>query len=118
MPHKRNPVDAVLLVANGLRARGLARDGARRGARLDARPAGEWHAEWQAWRELLRLAAESAARARPRGRPTVVVHAAGARTVDAAMPPRARRPSTQRRARFDAPRDGGDRMTIPDCGAR
>lgn len=61
MPHKRNPVDAVILTANGLRASGLVATVHAAALSADARPAGEWHAEWQAWRGLLRLAAESAA---------------------------------------------------------
>ncbi|MCI0157883.1 adenylosuccinate lyase [Leifsonia shinshuensis] len=60
MPHKRNPVDAVILSANGLRAPGLLATVHAATLSSDARPAGEWHAEWQAWRGLLRLALESA----------------------------------------------------------
>jgi len=60
MPHKRNPVDAVLLTANGLRAPGLLATVHAASVSQDARPAGEWHAEWQALRGLLRLALESA----------------------------------------------------------
>jgi 3-carboxy-cis,cis-muconate cycloisomerase len=60
MPHKRNPVDAVLLTANGLRAAGLVATLHAAAVSQDARPAGEWHAEWQPLRSLLRLAAESA----------------------------------------------------------
>jgi 3-carboxy-cis,cis-muconate cycloisomerase len=60
MPHKHNPVDAVLLVANGLRAGGALAVLQSAALSYDARPAGEWQAEWQAWRETLRLAAESA----------------------------------------------------------
>ncbi|WP_285115593.1 lyase family protein [Leifsonia sp. fls2-241-R2A-40a] len=60
MPHKSNPVDAVLLVANGLRASGPAAVLQATALSYDARPAGEWHAEWQPWRESLRLAVESA----------------------------------------------------------
>ena len=60
MPHKRNPVDAVLLTANGLRAAGLVATLHAAAVSQDARPTGEWHAEWQAFRSLLRLAAESA----------------------------------------------------------
>lgn len=59
MPHKRNPVDAVILTANGLRAPGLLSTVHAAALSADARPAGEWHAEWQAWRGLLRLAVES-----------------------------------------------------------
>lgn len=60
MPHKHNPVDAVLLVANGLRVGGALAVLQSAALSYDARPAGEWHAEWQAWRESLRLAGESA----------------------------------------------------------
>ena len=60
MPHKHNPVDAVLLSANGLRAAGLLATVHTAGVSQDARPAGEWHAEWSAFRGLLRLAVESA----------------------------------------------------------
>ncbi|CAM5479140.1 lyase family protein [Leifsonia shinshuensis] len=60
MPHKKNPVDAVLLTANGLRAPGLLATVHTAALSSDARPAGEWHAEWQAWRGLLRIAVESA----------------------------------------------------------
>jgi 3-carboxy-cis,cis-muconate cycloisomerase len=60
MPHKRNPVDAVLLTANGLRAPGLLATVHAASVSQDARPAGEWHAEWQALRGLVRLALESA----------------------------------------------------------
>lgn len=60
MPHKRNPVDAVLLSANGLKAAGLLATVHTAAVSQDARPAGEWHAEWSAFRGLLRLAVESA----------------------------------------------------------
>jgi 3-carboxy-cis,cis-muconate cycloisomerase len=60
MPHKRNPVDAVLLHANGLRAAGLVATVHTAALSQDARPAGEWHAEWSAFRGLVRLALESA----------------------------------------------------------
>lgn len=60
MSHKNNPVDAVLLTANGLRAPGLLATVHFAALSYDARPAGEWHAEWQAMRALLRLSVESA----------------------------------------------------------
>lgn len=60
MPHKRNPVDAVLLHANGLRVAGLVATVHSASLSQDARPAGEWHAEWAAFRDLVRLALESA----------------------------------------------------------
>ncbi|HWU45722.1 MAG TPA: lyase family protein [Humibacter sp.] len=74
MPHKKNPVDAVILIANGLRAGGLIATLQTASLSFDARPAGEWHAEWQAWRGLLRLAVESAA-VLARATADLVVHA-------------------------------------------
>lgn len=61
MPHKRNPVDAVILTANGIRVGGMVATVHTAALAYDARPAGEWHAEWQDWRGSLRLAEESAA---------------------------------------------------------
>lgn len=61
MPQKHNPVAAILLVAAGRRAPGLAATLLTAQLALDDRPPGEWHAEWQPLRELLRLALESAA---------------------------------------------------------
>jgi 3-carboxy-cis,cis-muconate cycloisomerase len=79
MPHKKNPVDAVLLTANGLRAPGLLATVHTVALSYDARPAGEWHAEWQAWRGLLRLASENAA---------VLAHAVPDATIVASAVPR------------------------------
>lgn len=52
MPHKRNPVTAVLIVSAARRAPGLV--STLHGSMLaeDQRPSGAWHAEWQALREL------------------------------------------------------------------
>ncbi len=61
MPQKRNPVPAVLLVANARRAPGLASTLLSAQLAVDDRPPGDWHAEWQPLRELLRLVVESAA---------------------------------------------------------
>lgn len=61
MPHKRNPVDAIILTANGLRIGGMVATVHAAALSYDARPAGEWHAAWQDWRGSLRLAEESAA---------------------------------------------------------
>lgn len=61
MPHKRNPVEAVLLTANAVRAPGHLSTVHAAALSADQRPAGEWHAEWQALRGLLRLLLESAA---------------------------------------------------------
>ena len=81
MPHKRNPVDAVLLVANGLRAPGLLATVHTAAVSQDARPSGEWHAEWQAVRGLLRLAIESADAAAALSPDIAVDHDAVRRTV-------------------------------------
>lgn len=56
MPHKRNPVDALLLVAAGIQAPGLLATLHHSAISADARPSGEWHAEWSPLRGLLRLA--------------------------------------------------------------
>jgi 3-carboxy-cis,cis-muconate cycloisomerase len=55
MPHKRNPVTAVLVAAAARRVPGLV--ATLYGSMLaeDQRPSGAWHAEWQALRELERL---------------------------------------------------------------
>ncbi|WP_329145417.1 lyase family protein [Streptomyces niveus] len=55
MPHKRNPVLAILIGAAARQAPALA--SVLLGALVaeDERPAGPWHAEWQPLRELLRL---------------------------------------------------------------
>ncbi|MGO4689841.1 lyase family protein [Glaciibacter sp. 2TAF33] len=56
MPHKRNPVTAVLVVAAARQAPGLI--ATLYGSLLaeDQRPSGAWHAEWQPLRDLERLA--------------------------------------------------------------
>jgi 3-carboxy-cis,cis-muconate cycloisomerase len=56
MPHKRNPVTAVLVTAAARRAPGLL--ATLHGSMLaeDQRPSGAWHSEWQPLRELERLA--------------------------------------------------------------
>ncbi len=64
MPHKRNPVDPVLVKSAAIRAPHL-------GATLhscaalavDERPDGAWHAEWPTLQELLRLTLAASARA-------------------------------------------------------
>jgi len=55
MPHKRNPVSAVLITAAALQTPGLA--STLYGSMLaeDQRPSGAWHAEWQSLRVLERL---------------------------------------------------------------
>ncbi len=92
MPHKRNPVDAVLLTRNGLRAPGLIATVHAASVSQDARPAGEWHAEWQALRGLVRLALESADAAAGLAegltieRDAVARNAAMARAVETTLP--------------------------------
>jgi 3-carboxy-cis,cis-muconate cycloisomerase len=56
MPHKRNPVTAVLVAAAARQAPGLV--ATLYGSLLaeDQRPSGAWHAEWQPLRDLQRLA--------------------------------------------------------------
>lgn len=55
MPHKRNPVTAVLVTAGARRAPGLVATLYSSLLAEDQRPSGAWHAEWQALRELERL---------------------------------------------------------------
>ncbi len=63
MPHKRNPVTSVLLVAAARRAPGLASTVFTAQVAEDQRPSGAWHAEWGALRELERLALDASAAA-------------------------------------------------------
>jgi 3-carboxy-cis,cis-muconate cycloisomerase len=61
MPHKRNPVASVTLVAIGQRAPGLLATVVAGMAQEHERGAGGWQAEWEPTRDLLRLAGSSAA---------------------------------------------------------
>ena len=61
MPHKRNPVASVTLVACGQRVPGLLATVAGGMAQEHERGAGGWQAEWEPTRDLLRLAGSSAA---------------------------------------------------------
>jgi 3-carboxy-cis,cis-muconate cycloisomerase len=64
MPHKRNPVDAVLIRSAAMRAPGLVSTLFLAGSlAVDERPDGAWHAEWPALRELTGLAVGTAERA-------------------------------------------------------
>lgn len=65
MPQKRNPVDAVLLTAAGLRSPGLLSTIHSAAVSVDQRPAGEWHAEWLPLRDLLRLCEQTTSAAGP-----------------------------------------------------
>ena len=55
MPHKRNPVRAVLVVASARRVPGLVATMLASMAHEHERAAGAWHAEWETTTELLRL---------------------------------------------------------------
>jgi 3-carboxy-cis,cis-muconate cycloisomerase len=68
MPHKRNPVTAVLLVAAARRAPGLATTIFVAQVAEDQRPSGAWHSEWGALRELERLALDASSAAASLGR--------------------------------------------------
>ena len=61
MPHKRNPVAAVTLVACGQRAPGLLATVLGSMPQEHERAAGGWQAEWETVRDLLRLAGASSA---------------------------------------------------------
>ncbi|MGW4212145.1 lyase family protein [Lentzea sp. NPDC004789] len=64
MPHKRNPVLAVLVNSAALQAPQLGAQLHLCSARaVDERPDGAWHAEWPALRSLLELAAVAASQA-------------------------------------------------------
>jgi 3-carboxy-cis,cis-muconate cycloisomerase len=63
MPHKRNPVTSVLLVASARRAPGLAGTILFAQTAEDQRPSGAWHSEWTALRELERLALDASSAA-------------------------------------------------------
>jgi 3-carboxy-cis,cis-muconate cycloisomerase len=64
MPHKRNPVRAVLVTACARRVPGLVATLLAAMAQEHERAAGAWHAEWQPLVELLRLTGGAAAGAR------------------------------------------------------
>lgn len=64
MPHKRNPVDAVLVTAAARRAPGLAATLFASGVHEHQRAAGAWHAEWEPLLELLSVTGGAVSRAR------------------------------------------------------
>jgi 3-carboxy-cis,cis-muconate cycloisomerase len=63
MPHKRNPVLAVLVRAAALQAPQLAAQLHLAAITTDERPDGAWHAEWPALQRLLELALTAASQA-------------------------------------------------------
>lgn len=62
MPHKRNPVLSILIIAASRRAPALVSAVLAGGVHEQERATGSWHAEWQPLRELIRLAGGVAAR--------------------------------------------------------
>jgi 3-carboxy-cis,cis-muconate cycloisomerase len=64
LPHKRNPVRAVLVRAAATRVPGLVATLLAAMAQEQERASGAWHAEWEPQAELLRLVGGAAARAR------------------------------------------------------
>ncbi len=60
MPHKANPVRAVLLNAASRQAPPLVATLHTAAVTVDERPDGAWHAEWSAFRDLLRVAGGAA----------------------------------------------------------
>ena len=61
MPHKANPVRAVLLSAAARQVPALAAQLHGAASTVDERPDGAWHAEWQSFRMLLRTVGGAAA---------------------------------------------------------
>jgi 3-carboxy-cis,cis-muconate cycloisomerase len=64
MPHKRNPVDAIAVVACAERVPGLVATMLSAMSQEHQRAAGAWQAEWETLLDLLRLAGSAAAAAR------------------------------------------------------
>jgi 3-carboxy-cis,cis-muconate cycloisomerase len=62
MPHKRNPIQPVLVTAAAARVPGLVATLFAAGAAEQERATGAWHSEWQPWRELLSLVGGVASR--------------------------------------------------------
>jgi 3-carboxy-cis,cis-muconate cycloisomerase len=61
MPHKRNPVAAVAVLACAARTSGLAATINASLVQEHERATGAWHAEWESWSDLLRLTGAAAA---------------------------------------------------------
>ncbi|HEX6500631.1 MAG TPA: 3-carboxy-cis,cis-muconate cycloisomerase [Micromonosporaceae bacterium] len=64
MPHKRNPVDSVLVAAAARRGPGLLATMYAAATQEHERAAGAWHAEWEPLLDLLRLAGGAAGHTR------------------------------------------------------
>ncbi|MEV4657316.1 3-carboxy-cis,cis-muconate cycloisomerase [Micromonospora sp. NPDC049301] len=63
MPHKRNPIDSILVTAAARRAPGLIATLFTAAVQEHQRATGGWHAEWEPLLDLLHLAGGAAARA-------------------------------------------------------
>lgn len=59
MPHKSNPVNAILIRANGIRIRGLVNSLSHTMTQDHERGSGPWHAEWESMEDLFKLVAGS-----------------------------------------------------------
>ncbi|HNR07281.1 MAG TPA: lyase family protein [Saprospiraceae bacterium] len=59
MPHKTNPVNAILILANGLRIQAIAYSLSNTLTQDHERGSGPWHAEWESMEDLFRLVAGS-----------------------------------------------------------
>ena len=86
MPHKRNPIRSVLVLAAAHRAPALVATVLGAGVHEQERAIGSWHAEWQPLRELIRLAGGAAARTADVLGDLLVDPAAMRRNLDAACP--------------------------------
>jgi 3-carboxy-cis,cis-muconate cycloisomerase len=62
MPHKENPVSAVLIRSAAIRMPGLVATLLAAAVHDQERATGAWHAEWPAWRDLLRVTGGAVAR--------------------------------------------------------
>ena len=59
MPHKSNPVNAILIQANGIRIQALGNTLSNTMAQDHERGSGRWHAEWESMEDLFKLVAGS-----------------------------------------------------------
>jgi 3-carboxy-cis,cis-muconate cycloisomerase len=82
MPHKRNPIAAVAILANAQAAAGLAAGLSGSLVAAHERPAGAWHAEWHAIASLFGCAAGALAHARALAEGLSIDPAAMARNVE------------------------------------
>lgn len=86
MPHKRNPVLSILILAASRRSPALVSAVLAGGVHEQERATGSWHAEWQPLRELIRLAGGVATRTATLLADLYVDEAAMRGNLDAACP--------------------------------